>query len=247
MAVMHCPGVAAFAAICLSITIGGCSNGSYNIAPDRSTPTSSTSWTISTKPPAETTAANDNRQEPRSLRSEPGAANYTIADYIRDQHITATPIRRGDPGAPQIEVAFPSGWIEAGQQAPEYAYGAVVYTGPETQSVDYPPNIVATLSKLDGKVDPTKLLEFAGGELKNLPGFDLVGDESAMVSGYHAYRIAGGYDFQVVKAAAAQETIVIPGPGGLYVLQLDATSNERDAQMLVNGLGEIVASLNIKP
>lgn len=76
--------------------------------------------------------------------------------------------------------------------------------------------------------------------MKNLPGFVLVGEGPASVSGYPAYRIAGSYDFEAAKAAAAQETIVITGSGGLYVLQLDATSNNREAQILVDGLAQIV-------
>jgi len=243
----RCPWVAAFAAVCLGLTIAACATGSNDpLANMSETSKSSTSWTTSIKPTTESTAQSDDQlQAPRHLQSEPGSANYTIADYIRDQHIAETPLRSGDPGAPQIAVGFPGGWTVTDQQIPDHAYGALVYTGPEAQGLGYPPNIVAVLSKLEGNVDAEKLIEFAGGEVKNLPGFVRVFDEPASASGHPAYRIAGTYDFEGVKAAAAQETVVISGSGGLYLLQLNATSNEPQAGILFDGLTASVNSMDI--
>jgi len=243
MTMTRWPEILAFAAIFLSSTIGGCSS-----AADYAEQTSASStrpWTISPKPTTEESVGNT-PQEPRSLRSGPGSPNHTIADYVSDERITETPIHRGDPGAPQIDVVFPGDWTVASQQIPDYAYGALLYTGSEAQNLSYPPNIVAVLTKLDGTVDPAKLLEYAGGELKNLPAFVPAFDESATVSGHPAYRIGGGYDFESVRAAAAQETVVIEGAGGLYVLQLNGTSDEREAELLYDGLGAIVESVDIK-
>ena len=59
-----------------------------------------------------------------------------LADFIRDQHITETPVHKGDPGAPQIDVQLPDGWQSAGDDTPDYAYGALVYAGPEAQGAD---------------------------------------------------------------------------------------------------------------
>jgi hypothetical protein len=236
-------GIVAFAAIFLGTTIGACSSAADYAEQTRAS--STRPWTISVKPTTDESEANT-LQEPRSLRSEPGSPNHTIADYLTDERITETPIHRGDPGAPQLEVVFPGDWSVENQQIPDYAYGALIYTGAEAQSLSYPPNIVAVLTKLDGNVDPTKLLEFAGGELKNLPAFVPVFDEPTSVSGHPAYRIGAGYDFGSVRAAAAQETVVIEGPDGLYVLQLNATSDEREAQILYDGLGAIAESVDIK-
>jgi hypothetical protein len=243
MNMMRWPGIVAFAAIVLSTTIGACSSAADYAEQTRAS--STRPWTISLKP---TTDESDAKtpQEPRSLRSQPGSPNHTIADYLNDERVTETPIHRGDPGVPEIEVVFPGDWTVAGQQIPVYAYGALIYTGTEAQGLSYPPNIVAVLTKLDGNVDPTKLLEFAGGELENLPAFVAVFDEPTSVSGHPAYRIGGGYDFDSVRAAAAQETVVIEGSGGLYVLQLNATSDEREAQILYDGLGAIAETVDIK-
>jgi hypothetical protein len=187
-----------------------------------------------------------NKLQARDLKSAANSTtNPTIADYIRDQHITEIQIHKGDPDAPQIDVQVPDGWESAGEKTPDYAYGALVYTAPDAQGANYTPNIVAVLSKLEGPVDPDKLLQLAGGEMKNLPGFVPAGDESATVSGFPAYRIAGEYDMQGIKAASGQETIVITGQQGLYVLQLNATSNEDQSKALFDALGTIDKTINI--
>jgi hypothetical protein len=142
-------------------------------------------------------------------------------------------------------VQVPDGWDSARDKTPDYAYGAIVYSGPEAQGADYTPNIIAVFSKLDGPVDPDKLLQLAGGEMKNLPGFTPAGEETATVSGFPAYRIAGEYDLQGIKAASGQETIIINGQQGLYVLQLNATSNEAQAKPLFDALETIDKTISI--
>jgi hypothetical protein len=90
--------------------------------------------------------------EPRDIDDAQGT-NYTIADYIKDNNITETPIAAGDPDAPTIDLPIPDGWSPAGEETPEYAYAAIVYTGPDASSADYQPNFVALLSRLEGDVD----------------------------------------------------------------------------------------------
>jgi hypothetical protein len=48
----------------------------------------------------------------------------------------------------------PDGWETAGADTPDWAYGAIVYTGPE--GAEYTLSIVALVSKLTGNVDPQK-------------------------------------------------------------------------------------------
>lgn len=36
-------------------------------------------------------------------------AKYTIADYVKDNHFTETPIHHGDPG-PNVDLPVPAGW-----------------------------------------------------------------------------------------------------------------------------------------
>jgi Probable lipoprotein LpqN len=73
--------------------------------------------------------------------------------YVKENNIQETRVNRGDPGSPTIDLPIPDGWEPAGENAPEWAYGAITYTGPE--GAEYSPSIVALLSKLTGNVDFT--------------------------------------------------------------------------------------------
>ncbi len=242
MQLSHRRVVAVVTAVCLSATLGACGGSEKN----KSSTSSSTASTSTTTSSSTNAAAPSTKLQPRKLRdSATAGTNPTIADYIRDQHITETQIHRADPGAPRIEIQFPDGWQSAGDNTPDYAYGAIVYSGAGANDSSYTPNIIALVSKLDGPVDPDKLLQLAGGEMKNLPGFVPAGEETATVSGFPAYRIAGEYDMQGVKAASGQETVVFKGSDGLYVLQMNGTSDERQSQALFDALEAIDKSITI--
>ena len=66
---------------------------------------------------------------------------------------------------------IPEGWEDAGDKTPDWAYGAIVYTGDPAMAED-PPSVIAILSKLTGDVDPAEILQLAVGEIHNLPSFD---------------------------------------------------------------------------
>lgn len=88
---------AAVATVALSLALAGCS---FNIKTD-SAPTTSpttTSPTTSTTTTSATTSA------------QAAGPNYTIADYIRDNHIQETPVHHGDPGSPTIDLPVPDDW-----------------------------------------------------------------------------------------------------------------------------------------
>jgi Probable lipoprotein LpqN len=82
--------------------------------------------------------------------------NPTIASYVQENNIQETPVKRGEPGSPTIDLPVPDGWAPAGEDTPEWAYGAIVYTGPDAG--DYTPSIVALVSKLTGNVDPQQII-----------------------------------------------------------------------------------------
>lgn len=227
-------------AVLLSTTLVACGGSKSDHSATSSSSSSATSATSS-----KATTAPKKKLSPRALNpsGQPGT-EPTIADYIAAQHITETPIHPGDPGSPQIDLPVPDGWELAGDDTPDYAWGAIVYTA---AAAEYTPNIVALVSKLDGDVDPDRLLSLAGGELKNLPGFELAGEESGTVSGFPCYRIAGKYNLQGIKAASGQETVVINGGDGLYVMQLNATSDEGQSDQLFDALGAIDDGMKITP
>ena len=165
-----------------------------------------------------TTANPQSKVAPRT--SVPGP-NPTIASYIQQNNITQTPVHRGDPGAPTINLPIPDGWADAGRDTPATAYWAIVDTGPE--AAKYTPSIVATVSKLVGNVDQQKLLDLAPGELKNLPGFKPMGDGStATLAGFPAYQVGGTWVQDGQTKAVAQKTVVIAASDAVYLLRLNA-------------------------
>ncbi|AMC62465.1 lipoprotein LpqN [Mycobacterium tuberculosis] len=117
---------AAVATVALSLALAGCS---FNIKTD-SAPTTSpttTSPTTSTTTTSATTSA------------QAAGPNYTIADYIRDNHIQETPVHHGDPGSPTIDLPVPDDWrlLPESSRAP---YGGIVYTQPADPN-DPPPSL----------------------------------------------------------------------------------------------------------
>jgi hypothetical protein len=172
-----------------------------------------------------TSAAPSSASAPSKVaaRSFPTGPNPTIAAYIQQNGITETPVHRGDPGAPTINLPIPDGWADAGPDTPATAYWAIVDTGPE--AANYTPSIVATVSKLVGNVDPQKLIDLAPGELKNLPGFKPMGDGSTdNLAGFPAYELGGTWTQDGKTKAVAQKVVVIAPNGGdaVYLLRLDA-------------------------
>jgi hypothetical protein len=213
-------GVAALA-VTLGITLAGC--GSDSSSSEQGSATEETSTSAPEKPAAtgETTAP------------EKSGPAYTIVDYIRDNEIDEAPVKRGAPGSPTVNLPLPPGWQDAGERAPEWAYTAMVFADP-AMTAD-PPTIVALMSKLTGDADPAKILEFAPNEIKNLPGYENLGDGSpSKLGGFDAYQVGGAYTRDGVKRMIAQKTVVIPSGDELYVLQINADGLEDQIQPLMD-------------
>jgi hypothetical protein len=207
-------GGAAIAVIAVAIGLAGCSS-----SPSSNNAASKTSTTGSAANSTSSTA-----QTPHSKVAQRIAAdgpNPSIASYFKDAKITATPAHRGDPGAPTINFPIPDGWADAGPDTPATAYWAIVDNGPE--AAKYTPSIVATLSKLDGDVDPQKLIELAGGATKNLPGFKQMGDGNEdNLGGSPAYQLGGTWTQDGQERAVADKVVVINGNDNIYLLELNA-------------------------
>ena len=202
----------AIALLALGIGVAGC--GSSSSSSKNASGTSAASNTSA----ATTSAKPQSKVAPRTF---PAGPNPTIASYIQQNGITETPVHRGDPGAPTINLPIPDGWADAGPDTPAAAYWAIVDNGPE--AAKYTPSIVATVSKLVGNVDQQKLLDLAAGDLKNLPGFKAMGDDSTTTfANFPASQLGGTWTPGGQTKAIAQKTVVIPGSGGVYLLQLSA-------------------------
>jgi hypothetical protein len=227
-------GFVAITAIAVGVGLSGCGSDTKS-EPSTSKSTSSASSSSTTSKAA-----------PTSPSAQAAGPNKTIVDYIKEAGITEAPVHRGDPGAPTIDLPFPPGWEDAGNRTPEWAYAAIVATDPSFGQD--PPTIIALVSKLTGNVDPAKVLEFAPGEIKNLPGYDGAQDGStAALGGFDATQIGGTYTKDGVKRAIAQKTVAIPGQDGLYVLQLNADGTEDQMGALMDATGVIDEQTTITP
>ncbi|GAT08336.1 protein LpqN [Mycolicibacterium novocastrense] len=227
-------GIVAVAAVALGLGLAGCSSDTEGEAASDTTTSEPTTTSETSASPAPTTSP------------QAQGANYTIVDYIRENDITETPVKRGDPGSPTIDLPFPPGWSDAGPRTPEWAWGAIVSDDPAM--AEDPPTIIALVSKLTGNVDPAKILEFAPGEIKNLPGYDGAQEGSpSTLSDFEAVQIGGTYTKDGVLRAIAQKTVVIPGQDGLYVLQLNADGREDQMMALMDATSVIDEQTKITP
>jgi hypothetical protein len=225
-------GGAAVALVALGLALTGCGSDSKTEASSSST-SSSSSGSTSSAAPTSTKAA---------------GASPTIADYIKDKGITETPVKRGDPGAPTVDLPTPEGWVDAGPKTPEGAYGGIVFADP-SMAAD-PPSIVAIMSKLTGDVDPAEIFKFAPGELKNLPGYESAGDGGdAKLGGFDAYQIGATYVKDGAKRLIAQKTVIIPAAdgNGIFVLQLNASGTEDQINPLMDATAKIDEQTTITP
>src|ERR1700758_2406313 len=205
-------GAAAIAIVVIAIGLAGCGSSSTNTNGAGKSSASGTAATSSTA------AKPQSKVAPRLSVDGP---TPSIASYFKDSHITATPVHKGDPGAPTINFPIPDGWADAGPDTPATAYWAIVDTGPE--AAEYSPSIVATLSKLDGDVDPQKLIELAAGGTKNLPGLKRHGEGGEdNLGGSPAYQLGGTWTQDGKEKAVADKVVVINGKDNIYLLELNA-------------------------
>lgn len=230
-------GVAAIAAA-LAIVLSGCGSDS------KTEPTTTKAETTTTS--ATTKAAPSTKAKVAPREENAAGPNPTIASYIAENNIQETPVKRGDPGSPTIDLPVPEGWAPAGADTPEWAYGAIVYNGPE--AAEYTPSIVALVSKLTGNVDPQQIIDLAPGELNNLPGWKPMNEgEVSTLGEYPAYQLGGTWTQDGQTKIVAQKTVVIPGSDGLYILQLNADGLENQGEIVGSATNVIDEQTTIAP
>jgi hypothetical protein len=232
-------GTAAIAAA-VAIVLSGCGSDT------KTEPSTSTSSKTSTSTSTSAKAAPSSKPKVAPRDEDAKGPNPTIASYIAENNIQETPVKRGDPGSPTIDLPIPDGWEPAGADTPDWAYGAIVYTGPDAG--DYTPSIVALVSKLTGNVDPQKIIDLAPGELNNLPGWKAMNEGEASTLGeYPAFQLGGTWTQDGETKIVAQKTVVIPGSDGLYVLQLNADGLENQKELIGAATDVIDTDTKITP
>jgi Probable lipoprotein LpqN len=230
-------GVAA-ALTALAVVLSGCGS-------DTKTATASSSSTESST--ATSSTASTSKKPTVATRDQDAAGPHpTIASYIKDNGITEAPVHMGDPGAPTINLPVPEGWEPAGENTPDWAYGAIIFTGPEGE--EYTPSIVALVSKLTGNVDPQKIIDLAPGELNNLAGYKPMNEGATSTLGeYPAYQLGGTWESDGQTKIVAQKTVVIPAADGLYVLQLNADGLDSQSDIIGAATDVIDSDTTITP
>ncbi len=135
-------------AAALAVVLSGCGSDT------KTEPSTSTSASKTTSETTSKKAAPSSKPKVAPRDEDAAGPNPTIASYIKENNIQEAPVKRGDPGSPTIDLPVPEGWEPAGEDTPEWAYGAIVYTGPEAG--EYTPSIVALVSKLTRKCRPAE-------------------------------------------------------------------------------------------
>lgn len=179
-------------------------------------------------------------------KSEAPASMTTIQDYIKQNNITETAVKRTDSGVPVIGMPFPPGWVDAGANTPAWSFGAILFSTPKDPQ--QPPNIIAAMSKLTGNVDPAKILDFAPNEMRNKSGFAPISEPVRLkISGFDAVEASGTYVINDARRAIVQDTVVIPTQGGVYVVQLNADAPEAEKDVVIEAMKVINTGTQIKP
>ena len=117
------------------------------------------------------------------------------------------------------------------------SYGGIVKAQPPNPAD--PPTIVAQVSKLTGNVDQAKLIQYASGDLQNLPGYDGSAGYTSSLDGFAAWQLSGSYTKNGAKRMAAQKTVVIPVQGAVFVLELDADAADSYQGVLMDAVNII--------
>ncbi|MGE0218762.1 LpqN/LpqT family lipoprotein [Mycolicibacterium sp.] len=239
------------AAIALSLAVAGCGSGANSPSATSQAETSSTGTSNAETSTAETSTVETSAAEATSSPAAPGtdaaAPDYTVGDYLRDNGITQTMVKRGEPGVPELNLPTPAGWVDVGADTPDNAYGAIVLESAAGEP--NPPAIIAQMARLgDGEVDQATILELAPNAVRKLPGFEgpATGRPSSL-AGFDAVEIAGTADAEGTPMFVARKTVVIPGRDAIYLLALDAQGPPEHQGAMMEAMATIDAETTIEP
>lgn len=172
----------------------------------------------------------------------------TITDYLERAGITQVQVKPGEPGVPRVDMPTPDGWMAAGARTPPWAFSAFLSADP-SMAAD-PPTITTLMARLTGPVDAAEVLDYAPGELSNMPGFDHPGTaQRASLDGFEASQTGGTYVKDGVPRLIAQKTVVVPASdgGALYVLQINANGPANQWTPLLQATEQLDRTTKITP
>lgn len=212
---------AACVALAVSAPVAGCSK-------DESDTKQSAQSSASAKPNTPVTGTNGRQP--------------TLGDYIKQNNITESQVKPGQPDTPEIALPMGPDWKDLGPATPAYAYAAIIDTAFSTD----PPSIVAVMSKLTGPVDPAQILTLAPNEIRNLPDFKGTEPRPGKLSNFDSVQISGTYTRDGKARLIAQKTVLIPDKDAFFVLQLNADGLKEQGDALVMATEAIDNKATIK-
>ena len=172
--------------------------------------------------------------------------NKTLADYFAASNITQTPVGAGEAGVPVIGIPLPQGWSDAGPDTRPGVFAEWLYD--DAANPDNVPFVDFLFSRLDGAPDPAKVLEFAPGELRNLPDYQMISEPApSQLDGFEAVVLEGLYTQNWQERIIAQKTVVIPSAEGLFVLQMNANAPKDEALVVQQVTAMIDERASIEP
>jgi hypothetical protein len=204
----------AILAVTLGVGLTGCGSDSKSGQTSTSTSTSAATGTSSA---AATTSA------------QASGTHQTLGEYLKQNNIQETPISRGTPGAPDVDLGMPDGWT-AQPPGDDAQYGSIVFNTPSNPND--PPRIRAFFEKLTGNVDTDKLLEASPGEVLTLPGYEGGPGERNTLAGYPAYQVGGEWTKDGAKRMAVQKVAVIQAGDSTYLLLVAGDAPAADGAAL---------------
>lgn len=183
--------------------------------------------------------------EPAPEPTETADEATTIPEYLAEQGVEQTVLTREDDG-PVIDLPVPDGWRVTEDYAGAAPYGAIV--DDDAADPADPPRVLSLLARLEGDVDPARILEHAPGELQALDGFVPIElEQQTTLGAYDAVQVAGSLMSEGRELVIAQKTVVIPTQTGLHVLQLNAFAPAAEEDELIAALSLIDAQTTITP
>lgn len=220
----------ALVCVCAAVMIGFTGCGSDNTSDN-------------VDPPS--TSAQASATSSRETTSTPPSAP-TIGEYLEQNSIAETMVKRGQPGVPQLNLPMPPGWADVGGDTPPDAYGAIYLEA--ARQAPNPPAIIARMARLEGNADPAKLLDYAPNAVTRAPGWDgpKTGQPSRL-GGFDAMQIAGTATLNGQPTFVARKTVVITAPQNLYLLALDAQGPLEQQSALMDAMRIIDEQTTIEP
>lgn len=163
-----------------------------------------------------TTTGEDAPSGSVSVTPSPGQQYPTIDDYLTQNGIARTAVAEGVSGAPDVAITVPDGWRRA-SSIPANAIDKLAYSA----SGDGAADITVHLYRLSKRPDEDALFAVAGGDARNLSGFQEGTAGPETVSGFPSYRIVGAYaDGSDVIVVYHQVVLIKSSSGTYYLLEL---------------------------